>query len=705
MKNIIQDIITNYPKHYSKMIKNNPEMYNWIITNSLIDPNSQFVEKIYSSINQVNNICKYNNIKKFRNITEGFFNCGRANSCQCTREQVSSSIKETLTEKTDEEIIASNEKRKLTNIEKYGVDNIGKTEKAKINHAKFYENGELVDRLAKKIKATNIERYGVEVPVQNDQIKEKIKQTNIERYGAENPNQNEEIREKTKETNIRRYGVENTFQNEEIKEKIKSTNVEKYGVKYPQQNEDIREKSKQTNLERYGVKWAISSDEVQEKIKATNITRYGSEYPAQNQEIREKTKQTNLERYGVEYNWQSDITKEKIMATNVEKYGVKWAISSDIIREKTKQTNFEKYNSYWNVDKTVIQKYKASNSSQIHISPETLTILQNEELFKEFIKDKSVREICNELNVYDITIYNYINAHNARDLYRKKGPSYLELEMAQFLDSLNIKYELNNRTILNGKEIDFYIPDYNMAIEMNGIYWHSDAIKQDKNYHYDKWKACDDLGIHLVSIFEDDWNLQQDKIKNMMSTHFGLKLKGIPARKSTIKQIDAVLSRPFLEQYHIQGFVGGTHFGAYDQQNNLISVMTFGYTRNQRFELKRFVMDNYNHPGMFSKIFKYAQKELNFTEVVSFSDNTCFTGNVYPKNGFEFIQVIPSDYQYLVNGRKSHKSNFKKDNIRKKFPDMIEFMDAGMTERQIMEKLEIPKVYDCGKKEWLWRNP
>ena len=449
------------------------------------------------------------------------------------------------------------------------------------------------------------------------------------------------------------------------------------------EKQEILEKYKTTMLEKYGVENAMHSDDILEKYKANNNKKYGVDYPLQSTEIQNKARSTIIEKYGVDY------------MTNVRESGYAMFSGNPFqdatIQEKIKQTN--------------ITRYGVSHIRQKHFTSETLRIVQDKNLFCDFIKDKSVREITGELGVEETTVYRLIKQYDADSLYRKRGPSYLESEMAAFLDSIGVTYEANNRTVLGGKELDFYIPSFNLAIEMNGVYWHSDKVILEKKYHYNKWKVCDDNNIHLVSVFEDDWNLQPEKIKSMLLTFFNKKPSGIAARKTTVKEIGANLARPFLEKYHLQGFVGGTHYGAYDATDNLVAVMTFGYTRNQRFELKRFVMDNYNHPGMFSKIFKYAQRELQFQEVVSFSDNTCFTGNVYRVNGFNFVQIINPDYRYLVNDKRSHKSNFKKDSIKKKFPHMTEFMDNGMTEIQAMDYLNIPKIYDCGKREWVWSKP
>ena len=456
-------------------------------------------------------------------------------------------------------------------------------------------------------------------------------------------------------------------------------------------NQDVQEKSKKSNLEKYGSEYATQNKNTIEKQKKTNLQKYGVESVLQNKEIFEKKTKTTISRHGIVSCFEKNEIQTKIKKYNLEKYGVEYPLSNSDILNKTKDT--------------MIEKYGTKHAGLCHIGKENLEIINNKQLFTELITGKTLTEISSEINIKKISsIKNLLYQYNIEDLYKKRGPSYLESDMMLFLDSIGIPYEINNRTILNGKELDFYIPTHNIAIEMNGLYYHNENTKPNSDYHYNKWKICSDNNIHLISIFEDDWNFQQDKIKNMLLSHFNMKPSGIAARKTTIKEIGANIAKPFLEKYHLQGFVGGTHFGAFDFNNNLVAVMAFGYTRNHRFELKRFVMDNHNHPGMFSKIFKYAQRELQFQEVVSFSDNTCFTGNVYMINNFQYVQTIPQDYKYFFNGKRVHKSNFTKDNIKKKFPHIAEFIENGMTENEAMKHLGIPKIYDCGKKEWVYNK-
>ena len=62
----------------------------------------------------------------------------------------------------------------------------------------------------------------------------------------------------------------------------------------------------------------------------------------------------------------------------------------------------------------------------------------------------------------------------------------------------------NDRTILNGKELDLYYPEKKIAIEFNGDYWHDENHKP-KDYHYNKFRLCLEKNILLVSIFESEW--------------------------------------------------------------------------------------------------------------------------------------------------------------------------------------------------------
>lgn len=166
-----------------------------------------------------------------------------------------------------------------------------------------------------KRKNTNLEKYGVEYVQQDIIIKEKSKNTILEKYGVDNVFKNKDIRNKSKRTMLLKYGVEYSIQKKEIQNivKIKSrkTHLEKYGVEYSIQNKEIYEKRKKSNLIKYGVENVLQYKQIQEKIQNTNLNRYGVKCNFQRKEIQEKIKQININKYGVEYPMQNIDVQNK----------------------------------------------------------------------------------------------------------------------------------------------------------------------------------------------------------------------------------------------------------------------------------------------------------------------------------------------------------------------------------------------------------
>ena len=71
-----------------------------------------------------------------------------------------------------------------------------------------------------------------------------------------------------------------------------------------------------------------------------------------------------------------------------------------------------------------------------------------------------------------------------------------ERRICKFLEENNIKYIPNNRKAIKG-ELDIHIPDYNLAIETNGLHWHSERYLGD-DYHLIKTNKCNEKGIKLL---------------------------------------------------------------------------------------------------------------------------------------------------------------------------------------------------------------
>jgi very-short-patch-repair endonuclease len=86
---------------------------------------------------------------------------------------------------------------------------------------------------------------------------------------------------------------------------------------------------------------------------------------------------------------------------------------------------------------------------------------------------------------------------------RSKAEKFLEESLSKNFPHWKIKF--NDRDILNGLELDVYIPHLSLAIEWNGIFHFEQIHKKDclsKVQQKDAFKKdkCKELGISLIVI-------------------------------------------------------------------------------------------------------------------------------------------------------------------------------------------------------------
>ena len=101
-------------------------------------------------------------------------------------------------------------------------------------------------------------------------------------------------------------------------------------------------------------------------------------------------------------------------------------------------------------------------------------------------------------------IEDYCNKH------KYNGKSHIEKSICKFLTLLNVQIEENNKSLIYPKELDIYLPEYNIAIEFNGLWYHSIEAGCTKEYHLQKSLLCRERGIRLIHIYEFE-NLDEQK--------------------------------------------------------------------------------------------------------------------------------------------------------------------------------------------------
>ena len=283
-----------------------------------------------------------------------------------------------------------------------------------------------------------------------------------------------------------------------------------------------------------------------------------------------------------------------------------------------------------------------------------------------------------------------------------------EQEIYDFIKSLGIdNIQQSNRTILNNKELDIYLPDYNLGIEFNGLYWHNEDYKED-NYHQKKTDECLSKNIQLIQIFEDEWLHKKDIVKSRLINliHKIESNKIIYARKCFIKEIDSTFARKFTERNHLQGFVGAkTHLGLFyiiDNKEYLVSYMSFGNLRknlgqkevtDNHYELLRFCnVINYRVIGGASKLLKYFEKNYKPEKIISYADRRWSNGNLYNQLGFTQSHISKPNYYYVDGLKRHNRFGYRKDILISKYDCKPE-----MTERDFCRNiLGLTRIYDAG---------
>jgi len=137
----------------------------------------------------------------------------------------------------------------------------------------------------------------MKISAEKNNALDKRKQTNIMRFGVDNAMRSEEIKKKQEKTVMDKYGVKNVLLLDDIKDRCRQTLLDIYGVTNPGQSKEIRDKIETTNIERYGVKNASQALPVKEKIKATCMERYGVEYANQAQKVKDKIYKNRAKTY------------------------------------------------------------------------------------------------------------------------------------------------------------------------------------------------------------------------------------------------------------------------------------------------------------------------------------------------------------------------------------------------------------------------
>ena len=463
-------------------------------------------------------------------------------------------------------------------------------------------------------------------------------------------------------------------------ENSKKKSLEKYGTEYHIASDKVKNKAKQTFIERYGVDHQCKVKEVREKINQTNIKKYGGVAPAKSQEIMDKIVETNMERYGVKMTLQNEDVKKKARVTMLERYGHEYFTATDEFKQHIKDLNMERYGRF--------------HHTQKEWSDETYALLENKEWMAQQYEILGGHQLARKLGVDGTTIYDRLNKHGIP--INQTLQSAAERQVNEFIMSLGFDTIQSDRSILGGKELDIVIPEKKIAIEYNGLFWHS-FPKRPKNYHKEKTDATNAAGYRLIHIFEDEWKYQQEQMKNKLKSILGVDDRPVVyARKCEVVDMtkDKTKVKDFYNEHHVQGNGGQSLVFALVEEGIPVAMMSFKRRSSVEYDLVRYATSK-RVVGGFSKLLKASKKhlkELGVEFIVSFADKRYSDGNMYLQNGWEHVYDTKPDYQYVIEDMRVRKQNFRRKILEEKLPNF----NPDESEMVNMLKHEIFPIYDCG---------
>lgn len=359
------------------------------------------------------------------------------------------------------------------------------------------------------------------------------------------------------------------------------------------------------------------------------------------------------------------------------------------------------------------------NFNRLGFNVDTLTkntkfLQKNEDIFVRifyFLNNKTNIEICSKCNA----IKKVDLKHRRFFCPNKCQWSNEEKNIVDFIKVI-YKWKIieNDRNILNGKELDIYIPEKKLAIEYNWLMFHSiwkSTAKMFNNYkledeikdkHLWKTEACQKQWIQLLHIFENEWldENKRDIWKSIIKNKIWVYDNIVNIENTIIKLVSNEVKKDFLNIYHLEwDIISNINIWLFDINWELIQLMIFWKNQsnqNTKWDLLRIAIKNSSNIIWWeAKLFKYFIKYyLQRWENIKAYANLRFSNwNIYKKLWFELIWQSKLNYFYFKNWNLEleTRQKYQKHKLEYKLSDF----DEKLTESENMYNNWYRKTYDC----------
>lgn len=468
-----------------------------------------------------------------------------------------------------------------------------------------------------------------------------------------------------------RKGFLETCENADCKKELRSIINKKSSTKINWNL--VKEKISKTSMERYGVDHPLKVKEIREKQLDTIEKKWGNRHPLQNQELKDKRKATCEETHQT----LDFFHCKKSKTTNLERYGNEIPMRNLDIADKVSKSVIE--------TKTAALVEKLS-SFKIEVIEMNSTYCSYKCISCGKETSKTTRQYVNIITKLGQTPCEKCNPRNS---FR----SGFENEVFEFIQ-LNTSLEIHtNRKYIKGREVDIIIPELKLALDCNGIYWHSEIYRKGK-HHINKKKIIESQGYKFIQIWEDDWRspIKNEIVKSRILNLLGSSQK-TGARKYTlhVREFSEKI-KDFLNNNHLQGFFPATNYFTLEKEGEIYALASFRSSKDGfKHELSRYcLLKGHSISGAIERFISHF-KIIKSGILFSYADldwSSLDMENVYDRCGFLRKRITSPGYFWLVNGIRINRHIFMKHKLKD--------IQIGETEVEYMHSKGYYRVYNSG---------
>lgn len=256
----------------------------------------------------------------------------------------------------------------------------------------------------------------------------------------------------------------------------------------------------------------------------------------------------------------------------------------------------------------------------------------------------------------------------------------------------NVKHLLGDE-----KEIDIYIPELKLAIEFNGLIWHSEINSlltgKDKKRDYNKFMLCKKKQLSHILLYEDEFLYKYEQVLNFLEYHLEMH-KPIADIDIYAKRIKGDTGRNFYNQHAMYPVGAKAQFiGVYRKHAHQLLGVVAVTKHQEKLEINGYAwLPEKNIKNSWYRCRQIIDLEFRPKKIAFVSDN----------------RLNQEDFAYAMNLRPIANANpnfwyFKYPEGIRLHPSVVKskIKDTELTE---WEKLLIEgynRIWDCGARIWI----